>query len=142
MAKRYTVGGQVRLVNRLVGAFTRLGLMDGTYTLTTTGRKSGERRATPVTPAVVGDQRYLVAPYGEVGWVHNVRASPAAGLERRGAVEPIRVSEVGADEAGPVLKQYVQDVKIVRPYFDATVDDDVAAFVAEAARHPVFRIEN
>ena len=77
-----------------------------------------------------------------IGWVHNVRANPAASLKRRGSDEGIGVSEVGSDEAGSVLKQYVTDVKIVRPYFDATPDDNVAAFVAEAARHPVFRIED
>jgi deazaflavin-dependent oxidoreductase (nitroreductase family) len=142
MAKQYRVDSQVRMINKLVGGFTRLGFMDGTYTLTTTGRKSGQPRSTPVTLATVDGTRYLVAPYGEVGWVHNVRANPAASLKRRGADETIRVSEVGADEAGPILKQYVEDVKIVRPYFDATPDSAVAAFVAEAARHPVFRIED
>jgi deazaflavin-dependent oxidoreductase (nitroreductase family) len=141
MAKRYNVGGQVRLINRLVGGLTRLGLVDGTYTLTTTGRKSGLARSTPVTIAAVGDRRYLVAPYGDVGWVHNVRANATARLQRRGVDETIHVIEVGADEAGPVLKKYVEQIKIVRPYFDAAPDDDVAAFSTEAARHPVFRIE-
>ncbi len=140
MAKRYKVTGQVRRVNRIVGWLTRLGLADGTYTLTTTGRKSGQARSTPVTLATLGDQRYLVAPYGAVGWVHNLRADAAANLKRRGSDETILVTEVGADEAGPVLKKYMKDIKIVRPYFDAMPDDDVATFVAEAARHPVFRL--
>jgi len=141
MAKHYNVGGQVRLVNRLVGGLTRLGLVGGTYTLTTTGRKSGLARSTPVTIATLGGRRYLVAPYGEVGWVHNARANATARLRRRGVDETIRVIEVGADEAGPVLKKYVEQIRIVRPYFDAAPDDNVAAFVTEAARHPVFRIE-
>jgi deazaflavin-dependent oxidoreductase (nitroreductase family) len=143
MARRYEVTGTVRLVNRLVALLNRFGLAGPrTYTLTTTGRKTGELRSTPVTLAELNGTRHLVAPYGSVGWVHNLRANPAASLRRRGRATEIRVTELGPDEAGPVLHKYVTEVKIVRPYFDASVDDDVAAFRAEAERHPVFRIDD
>jgi hypothetical protein len=39
-----------------------------------------------------------------------------------------------------VLKVYVRRVPITAPYFDAKKDDPVEQFVAEADRHPVFRL--
>ena len=52
----------------------------------------------------------------------------------------LRASEADAAEAGPVLQRYVRKVRITAPYFDARPGDPVEAFVAEAARHPVFRL--
>jgi hypothetical protein len=48
--------------------------------------------------------------------------------------------ELGPEERVPVLKQYVTEVPITRPFFDAIPDSTLEAFVAEAHRHPVFRI--
>ena len=39
--------------------------------LTTTGRRTGRSRRTPVIPVRHGDRRWLVAPYGNVSWVLN-----------------------------------------------------------------------
>ena len=39
-----------------------------------------------------------------------------------------------------MLKLYVTRVPITRPYFDARPEADLAAFRAEAPRHPVFAI--
>ena len=141
MAKSYKVTPMVRIVNRLMTFMNGRGLGGGdTYILTTLGNKSGLERSTPVTPATLDGARYLVAPYGEVGWVHNLRAAGQATLSHGGNEEEIEAEEVLASEAGPVLRQYVKDVKIVRPYFDAQPDDPVADFVGEAHAHPVFRI--
>lgn len=141
MAKQYRLGFVRRMINRLVAGRLRKGKMAGnTYLLTTLGNKSGLERTTPVTLASSGGTRYLVAPYGNVGWVHNVRAAGLAELSRGDVKEEISVVEVDAQEAGPILKKYVQEVSAVRPFFDAAEDAAVEAFVAEAAHHPVFRI--
>jgi hypothetical protein len=87
-----------------------------------------------------GGQRWLVAPYGEVAWVRNLRAAGKATLSRGGRTEPIRIREIANDEAAPVLKMYVTRVPITRPHFDAKPESDLAAFRAEAPRHPVFAI--
>jgi len=50
------------------------------------------------------------------------------------------VREVGPDEAGPVLKEYVTVTSVPRPYFVATVDDPADAFAREAERHPVMEL--
>jgi len=119
----------------------RLGLGPArTYLLTVTGRRSGTPRSTPVTLVEEGGRRWLVSPYGEVAWVRNLRATGRATLSRCGHTVEIAVREVGADEAAPVLKMYVTRVPITRPYFDVTPESDLAAFRAEAPRHPVFAI--
>jgi len=52
----------------------------------------------------------------------------------------VRVEELTPEAATPVLKAYVERVPITRPYFDAAPDAPLAAFVAEAARPPVFQV--
>jgi deazaflavin-dependent oxidoreductase (nitroreductase family) len=113
----------------------------GTYLLTVPGHRSGAPRSTPVTLVEEGGRRWLVAPYGEVAWVRNVRAAGKATLSRGGHTDEIALREVGTDEAAPVLKLYVTRVPITRPYFDVRPGSDLGAFRAEAPRHPVFAIE-
>jgi deazaflavin-dependent oxidoreductase (nitroreductase family) len=112
-----------------------------TYLLTVRGRTSGRPYSTPVTLVEDGGRRWVVAPYGPVGWVRNARAAGQVTLARGRRAETVRVTEVAATEAGPVLKRYAGQVPITRPFFDARHDAPVEAFAAEAARHPVFRIE-
>jgi hypothetical protein len=66
------------------------------------------------------------------------RASLSRGRRR----EEIEGTEVGPLESAPVLREYVRRVRVVRPFFDASPDSPLEAFVAEAGRHPVFRIES
>ncbi|GBD84029.1 hypothetical protein BMS3Abin02_00415 [bacterium BMS3Abin02] len=140
MAKSYEMNGFRRAVNRVTGFLARRGKGPASE-LTTIGRKSGKARTVPVTPIEVGGVRYLVSPYGAVGWVHNIRAAGMATLSRAGTSEQISVAEVQGDDAAVVLKEYVAEVKIVRPFFDVPPDAAVADFAAEADAHPVFRIE-
>jgi hypothetical protein len=93
-----------------------------------------------VTLVEEGGRRWLVAPYGEVAWVRNLRSAGKATLARGGRTQQITIREVNAEEAAPVLKLYATRVPITRPYFDAKPEADLAAFRAEASRHPVFAI--
>jgi len=110
------------------------------FLLTTTGLHSGEERTTPVILVENDGGRWLVAPYGPVGWVHNVRASQQVTLRRGKAAEPMLAHEVGPVESGPILQQYVRNVRITAPFFDAKPEDPVERFVEEAHRHPVFKL--
>jgi deazaflavin-dependent oxidoreductase (nitroreductase family) len=142
MSKHYRLGYIRRIVNRLISwAISRGKMDDNMVLLTTVGRKSGQERTTPVTLVVRDGHRYIVSPYGTVGWVYNVRESGSARLERGGKIDEITVTEADADSAAPVLKQYVKAISVVRPYFDADKDDPVEAFAVEASQHPVFRID-
>jgi deazaflavin-dependent oxidoreductase (nitroreductase family) len=141
VAARYQRGLARRAGNGLVRILLRLGLGPArTYLLTVTGRRSGAPRSTPVTLVEEGGRRWLVAPYGEVAWVRNLRAAGKATLSRCGRTESVAVREVKPEEAALVLKWYVTRVPITRPYFDVRPESDLNAFRAEAPRHPVFAI--
>lgn len=143
MAKQYKVGVAVRAVNGVVKFLNGIGKgPPDTFILHTIGRNTGLPRATPVTLATVEGKRYLVAPYGEVGWVHNVRARPTAQLEREKQLSDISVTPVAPSESAPVLKTYFDELKIVRPYFDAELGDGVEVFASLADQHPVFLIDS
>jgi len=111
------------------------------YLLSVSGRRSGRTYTTPVI-LVENGERFLVAPYGEVSWVRNARAAGQATLSRGRRREEIKLSEVGPQESAPVLREYLRQAKAVRSSFDASPDSPLDAFVAEAGRHPVFRIES
>ncbi|UBU12655.1 nitroreductase family deazaflavin-dependent oxidoreductase [Nonomuraea gerenzanensis] len=129
-----------RIGDAIISVFIRAGLVPGSYLLTTRGRKSGRPRTNPVTVVEHDGKRWLVAPYGVVSWVHNVRADGRVSLRRRFRSRAYTVREATAREAGPVLKRYVAVATPTRPYFTATKDSPVADFVAEAGHHPVFEL--
>lgn len=106
--------------------------------LTVKGRKSGKLYSTPVSLVEEEDTRWLVAPYGEVSWVLNARAAGEVTVARLGRSETLPITEVGPEEAAPVLRQYLQQEPITQPYFDTQPDSPLEAFEAEASRHPVF----
>jgi deazaflavin-dependent oxidoreductase (nitroreductase family) len=141
MAATYRLSGWRRLLNGLVRVLLRLGLGPRhTYLLTVRGRRNGKPYSTPVTVVEKGTDRWLVAPYGEVSWVRNARSAGLATLSRGRRSETVAIVELGPEEAPPVLKQYVSQVPMTRPFFDASPDSPLEACVAEAPRHPVFRI--
>lgn len=141
MARTFRQTALRRLGNRLVGPAARLGLAGKrTHVLTVRGRKSGRRISTPVQLVLDGRTRWLVAPYGERAWVKNARASGEVELTRARRTTRHRIEEAGPEEAAPVLREYLRTTPIVKPYFDASADDPVEAFAAEAAAHPVFRV--
>jgi hypothetical protein len=111
----------------------------GLHLLRIRGRKTGLLRTTPVNLIVRGGRRWLVAPYGEVAWVRNAREAGQAELLRGRTAERILLREATAEEAVPVLRSYLRQLKlVVGPYFDVTPSSPDAAFMAEAPRHPVF----
>jgi hypothetical protein len=68
------------------------------------------------------------------------RAACQMTLSRGRHTETVAIADLGPDEAAPVPKRYVTELPITRPFFDAKPDAPLEAFVAEAPRHPVFRI--
>lgn len=130
-----------RMADVIVRALLRFGVAPPrTYLLTVRGRRSGRLRSTPVTLVEERGLRWLVAPYGEVGWVRNARAAGEVALSRGSRVETVAIFELEPAEAAPVLKRYVAQVPITRPFFEVPPGADLAAFAAEAPHHPVFRV--
>lgn len=108
--------------------------------LTTRDRGTGQPHTVPVVPVEQGGTRWLVAPYGTVGWVRNVREDRRVRMRYGRTTHDYAIREVGADEAGPVLKQYVAVATKTRTQFGATKDSPAADFTAEADCHPVFEL--
>ena len=83
MAKTYKVNFTTRMANSLPMTLLRAGVNMGTMSLITVrGRKSGQPHSVPVTLIEQDNQRWLVAPYGVVQWVRNLRAAGTASLTR------------------------------------------------------------
>jgi hypothetical protein len=61
-------------------------------------------------------------------------------LSRGRHSETVMIFELGPEESALVLKRYVTEVPITRPFFDPPPDAPLEAFVAEVPRQPVFRI--
>lgn len=109
--------------------------------LRTRGRRTGQPRLTPVAPLNHDSVRYLVAPFGETGWVYNARAEPDAELGRGRHMKPVHLEELTGPAKAEVLRLYrrhYRPIPFVRAAFQAGSADGLAIFAAEADRHPVF----
>jgi deazaflavin-dependent oxidoreductase (nitroreductase family) len=142
VAKKYTLTGSTRAFNGFARGLIRLGVPTGNIALLTVpGRQTGQPRSTVLNLHVENGRRYLVSPYGHVGWVQNVRAAGGrARLKSRGRTEDVRLQELPPTQSPPILKYYAEHFKVVTPYFDAKPGDPVERFAAEAGKHPVFEI--
>jgi deazaflavin-dependent oxidoreductase (nitroreductase family) len=156
MTKAYRVGLGVRANNAVMRWLITAGVKIGTFAvLTVRGRKSGRPRNVPLVVFPYGDNRYLVASYGVVSWVRNLRAAGGrAELRRGGTTEKITAIELPAEEAGPVLRSSLRSgppgiptpvVRVFRrffvlPYLDVDMDSPDTDFVRAARSHPVFKV--
>jgi hypothetical protein len=141
MAKAYRLNLGARLINSVFRLMTRVGLgASYRHILTVPGRKTGRLYSTPVDVIEVAGDRWLVAGYGLVGWVRNARTAGAVTLSRGERSEKFRVDEPAAQTAIPVLRTYIGEIKVTRPYFDANPDSPDNAIAAELERHAVFRL--
>lgn len=157
MAKAYRVGLFVRSNNAVMRSLIRAGVRIGTFAvLTVRGRKSGRPVNVPVVVFPYRGDDYLVASYGVVNWVRNLRASDGRAELRRGQVtEKISAVELPAEQAGPILQFSLHAgppgiprpiVLIFRrffvlPYLDVDMTSSDEEFVQAARNHPVFRVQ-
>jgi len=112
-----------------------------THLLTVPGRRSGRPWSTPVSIVRRGDERWLVAPYGDRNWVLNARAAGWVELRRGGRRERLCVRELEPGEAVPVLQDYYRLGRVTRPFFDVTLESSDEDWLAEALSHPVFSLQ-
>lgn len=141
MPRRYRLGLVRRAVNAVVTPLVRLGLGGRRgYLLTVPGRKTGRLYTTPVWIIEREGERWLVAPYGERSWVKNARAAGWVELRKGSRRESLEVEELSAEQAVPVLREYLRRGRVTGPFFDVTLASPDEAWIAEAPRHPVFRL--
>ena len=143
----YNPGRFVKFSNRIISALLRLGAPLGPMALlTVAGRVSGNPQSTPVTLNPDGAGWKLTAAYGVGDWVKNLRVAGKAMLTIRGRQVNVVATELPPIEAAPHLRQIWADAgrttrKMLAPYYDTPVDAPIEAWLREAERHPMFRLE-
>jgi deazaflavin-dependent oxidoreductase (nitroreductase family) len=110
--------------------------------LSVTGRRTGAVHTTPIVPVHRDDRWWLVSPFGDVGWVRNVRAGSPVTLERGDDRVTGTARELDAREATPVLRACLgtRARLFVRKWFEVSARSTDAEIAAEAPRHPVFEL--
>jgi deazaflavin-dependent oxidoreductase (nitroreductase family) len=99
--------------NKLFIQMSRLGMSFGgesPVVLTVPGRKSGRERSTPVTPMTVDGKQYVVAGFPGADWVANARAAGQATVARGRHTQRVRMVELSAADARPILRVFPQEV--------------------------------
>jgi F420H(2)-dependent quinone reductase len=136
-------------MNRMIVALQRRGLALGTMrVLSVPGRKSGRLRTTPVSPLVVGGQRYIVGGSAQADWVKNARAAGWGVLAHGRKEERVRLVELPVEECAPILREFPRKVPGGIPFFRSMYGlpkEKKAlpeAFATLAPRCAVFRLED
>lgn len=138
----------LKYANQPLMALIRLGVpisrRESPVVLTAPGRTSGRPRSTPVTPLLVDGHRYVVSSYPDADWAANVRAADTVTLTQGRRREEVRMTELSAEDARPVLRQFpvqvatgVDLMKRVGVLQTGTAEE----LEAMAGCLPVFRIE-
>lgn len=134
-------------MNKVFMAMMKLGVVsgkDGPVVLTVPGRTSGRPRSTPITPMVVDGERYVVGGFPKADWVKNLRAAGEATLTQGRTAQRVRVVEMAADEARPLLRQFPALVPTGVGFMKRSglvTDGTPEEFEALAGRCAVFRFD-
>ena len=143
MTKQYQHNAVVRFANQIATLAMKIGIAPKyQFILSVRGRKSGRIYSTPVYIMEDNSKRLLVSPYGEVAWVINARAVGKITLTKGAESKEYKIDELSSKESAPILKKYLALAPITQPYFDAKPDAPLESFLAEASRHPVFKLNN
>ena len=89
----------VPLFNPIARRLLAAGIPMGPNVLVTIrGRKSGVPRTTPLTIVEFAGKRWLLAPFGDVNWVRNLRAAGRATITVGRRSEEVTAVELGSTE--------------------------------------------
>lgn len=149
MTERIRPPWWLKPMNKVFMAMLKIGIPmpggEAPIVLTVTGRKSGKPRSTPITPMVVGDQRYVVGGFPGADWVRNAQANPEATLTEGRYTEQVRMVEMTVEEARPLLRQFPvlvpTGVSFMKNAGLVSKDPTPEEFEALAGRCAVFRFD-
>lgn len=132
-------------VNKVMIGLQKLGIPTGPpMVLTVRGRKSGQPRSTPMTPFTHDGQLYTVAGFPNADWALNARAAGSGTLSHGRKRRPVRIVELSAEAARPVLRAFPVQVPVGVRFLkqaglvDSGTPDEVEAL---AGRISVFRFD-
>ena len=158
MTRPYRVTASVRINNAMISSLLRLGIKIWSFSLLTVrGRKSGKPIVNPIAIFVQEGKRYLIASYGVVNWVRNLRAAGGEATLIRGRhSEKIRAIELSPEAAALVFRDALRSgppgvpaaifrvyrARQVLPYLDVTENSSLEEFEREVLTHPVFLVQS
>ena len=106
--------------------------------------RTGRDRSTAVTPITLDGKRYVVGGFPGADWVQNVRATGELRIARGRASERVRMVELSADEARPILRAFPTEVPTGVGFMKRSglvTDGRPEEFEALAGRCAVFRFD-
>jgi len=143
-----TIPSIVHRLDPLVQAALRAGVPMGPNVLMTVrGRKSGVPRTVPVAVVREGDAEYLFSPFGEVAWVHNLRAAGTAEIGRGRRRRTVDARELPPAEATPHLEAALRSMlripglgSMLAGWYGLSKASTHEDYVTAAGRHPAFEL--
>jgi deazaflavin-dependent oxidoreductase (nitroreductase family) len=117
--------------------------------LTVRGRKTGRPRTFPVAILRTEGREYLFSAFGEVSWVHNLRAAGTATIRHGRRTRTVSATEIAPPEAAVVLEAGLRSMmripvigSLIAGWYGierrSTRDD----YLAAAGRHPAFELHD
>lgn len=132
-------------MNKVMMAVQKFGIPTGpAMVLTVPGRKSGQPRRTPMTPFEFEGGLYVVAGYPGADWAANARAAGTGMLSRGRRSRPVKIVELTAAQARPILRAFPVQVPVGVAFAKRSgmvVDGTSDEFEALAGRLAVFRFD-
>jgi deazaflavin-dependent oxidoreductase (nitroreductase family) len=138
----------VSTLNPLVRRLLRLGMpMGQNALLTVRGRKSGQLRSFPVTLTETVGHRYVFSAFGEVNWVHNLRASGEATVKQGRREDAVVAVELAPEVAAPIMEAGFKPFlkikgfgSLVGGWYGLTAESSSADYLAAARGHACFEL--
>lgn len=134
----------IKPMNRIMKAAHLLGIPFARPILTVPGRKSGHPRSTPITPFEHEGGLYVVTGVPGTDWGANAKSAGVGTLTRGRKSHRIKIVELSATEADPVLRTYAVKVPVgvrVAKRAGLVHNGSPEEFAALAGRLTVFRLD-
>ena len=134
--------------NPIVLRALRLGLpMGPNVLLTVRGRKTGLPRTFPVAILKSDDREYLFSAFGDVSWVHNLRAAGKATIHHGRKARTVTATELEPNEAAGVLEVGLRSImrvpvigSMIAGWYGIERHSSRDDYLAAAGRHPAFEL--
>ena len=117
--------------------------------MTVRGRKSGMLYTFPVATLEVEGRQFLFSPFGEVQWVHNLRAAGEATIRRGRTDHRMTAFELTPEAAAPLLEAGMRPVlrmpmlgSMIAGWYGVDRDSTPAGYLAAARLHPGFELRD
>ena len=117
--------------------------------LTVRGRKTGQPRTFPVAILKADGREYLFSAFGEVSWVHNLRAAGRATIGHGRRTRTVTATEIEPAAAAVVLEAGLRPIMrvpligtMIAGWYGIDGHSSVEDYLAAAGRHPAFELHD